>query len=254
MPSAILLAPRSSAGSGAGGSRSRRGAEHEPQEKKQRREDKPDEEMAQAGGAAESSGRQGGGGRRAGKKKLTKAQTENRGLWSLVLKALLQLQQDQRTLASAVLYVYTVKTESDEIVKMQEQGRAYADLCKDQPDHGQGPPHLFVFSALLTSLVERGAAVGQKNLGALQLMQTRWTEWELDERADAVRICRQAKAWDQAIRKIYIAFGMGFRDEDKKALLASLVQIGAVAKHGRAPAGGLERELGQWLSSFVEGG
>lgn len=92
--------------------------------------------MVQAGGA-EGSGRPGGGSRRACTKKLTKAQTENRGLWSLVLKALLQLQQDQRMLASAVLYVYTVKTDSDDILKMEEQGRAYPDLSKEQPDHGR---------------------------------------------------------------------------------------------------------------------
>lgn len=184
MPSAILLAPRSAARSGDGGSRFKRGAESEPQEKKHRTaggtENEPDTEMVQAG--AEGNGQRGGGKKRAGKKKLTKAQTENRGLWSLVLKSLLQLQQDQRTLASAVLYVYTVKTDSVEIVKMQEQGRAYTDLSKDQPEHGQGPPHLFVFSALLVSLIERGTAVGQRNLGILQTMQARWKEWELDER------------------------------------------------------------------------
>lgn len=71
--------------------------------------------------------------------------------------------------------------------------------------------------------------------------------------ADAVRIFRQAMAWDQAVCNINIAFGMGFQEEDKQALLSSLVQIVAVAKHGRPPAGGLERELGAWRAEFVGG-
>lgn len=83
------------------------------------------------------------------------------------------------------------------------------------------------------SLVERGAAVGQKNLSTLQLMQAPWAEWELGESADAVHICRQSKAWGQAIRRIYIAFGMGFRDEDEGALgVVGAGRRGGEAWHG----------------------
>lgn len=69
-------------------------------------------------------------------------------------------------------------------------------------------------------------------------------------RGDIVKGPTQARAWDQDIRKIYLAFGMGMATTEIKSVLNELHQIGGVLKRGRAPAGGLEREVTACLAVF----
>ena len=253
MPAAMLLPPSAAASSSNGGN-GKRGAE-EPRgavEKQQRRTKKKDETEYTEGEEGTNKGKDKDKEKTARGKKLTKAQQENKQLWSVVLKAVLSLQQDQRSTNAVILYTLIVETASPEIEKMVEQGKAYGQLCQDQPKHQQGPPHLFVFAGLLVALQARQDSIGLKNSNLIKSMVEKWEAWELDDRADSVRLCRQAKCWDQNYRKIYLAFGNGYTDEETKGLLNGMQQSGAVLKHGRAPAGALERELSQWLSAFAD--
>lgn len=242
----MLLPPCSSAS----GSTGKRGAD-EPKGAvvKLLRRKKQDEKQEDDNKESENKGKDKNS---SGGKKLTKAQAENKQLWSTIIKAILGLQQEQRSINSVILYTLIVDSSNPEVCKMIEQGKAYGQLCQEQPRHQQGPPHLFVFAGLLVGLQERKESIGIKNLNIISSMIEKWQGWDLDDKADSIRLCRQAKCWDPKNRKIFLAYGNGFTEEEQRGVVNALTQCGAILKHGRAPTGALERELSQWLSAFTD--
>ena len=51
--------------------------------------------------------------------------------------------------------------------------------------------------------------------------------------------------------KLFLVFGLSFKKAEQKCIMESLIQTGAIRKHGRPPPGNLERELGQWLQFMM---
>ncbi len=153
---------------------------------------------------------------------------------------------------TAILEIFIIKTDSNEMKAMQEQGRLYAAMCKENKNHDRGPPHLFIFGGLLAALVERKETVGARTAEALVKHQTEWAELELGDRADQMRVCRSETCYKSEFKKLIICPGPFMDLKFRKAFKDALIQTGADYKMGRAPAGGLERDLQGWLTTFLE--
>ena len=99
-------------------------------------------------------GEKGKGGKKPPKKNRKKKQASQEARLILMAKAALQIQQEQRSLISAVYNIFTVKSDSPEANKMKEQRKAYSETAKENPKHDNGPPHFYQFLGLLTALKE----------------------------------------------------------------------------------------------------
>jgi hypothetical protein len=148
--------------------------------------------------------------------------------------------------------VFTVKTDSKETEAMKEQGKIYNDMVKDDPQHSNGPPHTYQFMALITALKNRGESTGAKNHTTLISIAAKFEAWGLEQRAEAVKVCRLARAYDQKIKKLFVVLGTEFTPEEQKCIWDALTQTGAVRKYGRPPPGAMERELSQWIKDLLE--
>jgi hypothetical protein len=146
--------------------------------------------------------------------------------------------------------VFTVKTDSKETEAMKEQGKIY--MVKDDPQHSNGPPHTYQFMALITALKNRGESTGAKNHTTLISIAGKFEAWGLEQRAEAVKVCRLARAYDQKIKKLFVVLGTEFTPEEQKCIWDALTQTGAVRKYGRPPPGAMERELSQWIKDLLE--
>ncbi len=145
--------------------------------------------------AAKEGGRGGRRGARQQHQHKNKKQVKNdKALLTMILKAVLQLQQEARTLSGAIYNVFTVKTDSSESKAMKEQGVAYSEMAKDNPQHESGPPHTYQLMAMIVALRDRGESTGARNQSMLKDIAEKYTNMNLDERADAVRVCRLARA------------------------------------------------------------
>lgn len=146
-------------------------------------------------------------------------------------------------LMAGKIRVFTVKSDSQEVNRMKEQGKAYNEMVKVNPRHKNGPPHIYQFMGLLTALKERGVAAGAKNHKLISSMTRKYEEMGLAERSSAIKLRRIAKAHDQGIKRLLLVFGDTFKNDEQKAVTEALAQTGAIRRYGRPPAGERDRAV-----------
>ena len=182
---------------------------------------------------------------------LAKLSPGLRALLSAMLKSSLSLQQRQRSLEGVIFDVVVVKTETKFVDMMQEQGRAFAHKVEENRGKDEreevGPPHLFVFAALLAGLLEDEAKIGQANKDLIESYQSKFEIMDLQEGADQILYCRLERCYKQEFKKVVLSIE---RSGVRSAVLSALTQLGGSRKQGRAPRGAQERDLEVWLQSL----
>ena len=186
------------------------------------------------------------------KKHLSKPMLNQSALFSVLLKAMLQMQQAQRTMHSAIYDTFILEADSPEAKAMAAEGRKYNQLAQsDDPEEKAittTPPHLFVFTALVQSLIARGESVGQKNLSDLQQQEQAFEALDETDKLEVIRVCRVDRTYHSTTKRLTLQVE---RSPCRGPLIQCLKQTSAIHKQGRAPASGLERDLQQWLQAFL---
>ena len=155
-----------------------------------------------------------------------------------MVKAYLQLAQRVRMLVAAVMITFRMKAGNAEVVKMVKALQDYASDAKAKgKDHDMGPPHLYLWLALIEALIERGDQVGQKNLATLKQYDEVLADISMDDLADQVPYVRLSKMYKKEFKRLEFHVTDG---KVKKLVQDSLTSIGAVRLHGAAPPTGLE--------------
>eukprot|EP00971_Amphidinium_carterae_P144327 2860313-Amphidinium_carterae.1 len=163
-------------------------------------------------------------------------------------KMQLQTSQNLRLVMSVVFETFVLKANSPEAEAMAEEGRKYGEQTRGKPGHALGPPHVWLFGALLKALQQRGDAVGAVNATAVKQLAERYALLTLGAKAELVKACRMQKTFDKECRRLLLALSPGVAEQQQ--LLAALAQTGAVHKLGRAPEGEMERSLQRAVESM----
>lgn len=90
--------------------------------------------------------------------------------------------------------------------------------------------------------------VGQADAEVLAQGLAEWSSPSTDERCEHARFCRQVPTYDREMARLVFVMG---RLPFRAAVLWGLAQLGGIHKHGRAPAGRLEREAQSWLETMM---
>ena len=164
-------------------------------------------------------------------------------LLTAMVKLQLQTCQNLREVQSVVLDVYIIKASDPVIKAATEQGQLYADQTRGKKGHTLGPPTPWIFGAILTDLAGRDG-VGAKNQQDLKAYLEQGEGMELHDKIEAVPVARITKLYDQEMRRVILSIRAV---EVRRMLNSSMKQLGADHKLGKAPPGGLERLLQEWL-------
>ena len=187
------------------------------------------------------------------KKKCGNIQGENKKLKQLMLKAILRGEQRGRDMESCLFDTLTGRSDAAEVMAMSEQNTNYGAAVKESgKGHDHGPPFIWTYGGLLTSLCQQGEKIGQANAVAMRAILNEYQDLSVQEKCDRIKFCRVSKMFDQQQKRITLCFPMGVADKQRGPVLASLVQLGWQRKQGRAPPTHLERELQAWLDVLLE--
>ena len=171
----------------------------------------------------------------------------------LLLKAACQLFQRLRQLEAVVLTVLTMDSTHPFIGHIEGIQRGYGAACRrDGKGHSHGGPAPHNYIRMITYLMTEAVNdIGRANRDYIQTFYEPISknEVEMDEIADVARVVRVTRCYkdptaEVEIRKILLAIT---NDELQKTLTSALVMMGAKRRHGSAPRGDLERELGKLI-------
>ena len=188
-----------------------------------------------------------GGGK---KKKPARKQNWTDDQWSMVqvlMKVVMQMMQGMREVSGILFDVFLLPADSPLCALCTQQGKRYA-RATEGAGHGLGPPHIYVFAAVLTFLAEGDTAtdVERQNLA-------NWSQLSVEARCELVKLCKVAKLYDPSQRRAVLAFGPGPEAAALRGrVLEKLKQEkGYQFKLGKPPPGNLERQVGQFLDQIV---
>ena len=115
-----------------------------------------------------------------------------------------------------------------------------------------GSPHVYAFQGFLDGLTRNhGSEIGSKNLKVLQEWQTKLTDMSWQEVAEVVKVFKLSKVYDKEQRRITLCLTPDCQEE-RKAVVGSLGQLGWTRKHGKAPPSHMERELQGFLDELLK--
>jgi hypothetical protein len=184
-----------------------------------------------------------------------------------MLKAILRCFQDGRDVQGILFDTALGEGTLDELIAGQEQSTAYNEATHGVPNHGQGPPHLFVAGGVVASLqeqIEEKAKTDKTSAGQL-------TEWAtklktlsevmesstIEQKGRMIRFFKISKAYKKRgeTQKLRLTMSWGPDPHSQEARLLLLEVLKTFSnmdfKVGRPPAGGLERDIQAWLEVFV---
>ena len=165
---------------------------------------------------------------------------DQKKLITLMMKQILQSQQQNREFASILFDVFLVPSASPIAVAASRQGQQYAKAVA-APGHGLGSPHLCIFGSVLNAL-----ETDKKNFTVYESMTP-------EMRGETIKLCKMVSTFKETHKKLVLSWGVG---EHSQALRRDVVsKMGALEgwtmKQGKAPAGHMERELSKWLADMV---
>ena len=180
-------------------------------------------------------------------KKEQLAHVKTAKILKAIVKALLRNTQDTRDVASCCIDVLIGPAEDQIFEQMANQTREYAKLDKPGKE-AIGSPHLLAFVGLVAATLAKGPVViGQPAHAALTEYSERVKTMTPAQLNEHVRLCKQARCYNSAQKKIYLEVG---RCPGRAELLAAVVAAGFAKKGGRAPPSHLERDLIDWLQQL----
>ena len=138
--------------------------------------------------------------------------------------------------------------ESDIFKGIKEATQKYDRAVRStEKGHSLGPPNIYAYLEVVKKLML--ADVGGLNKGEMETFFPEDSAAEVPELAGRVRVFRMAKCFDKSKNKLIMAFhSCGSR---RSVLRESLMQQGLVWMVGKAPAGGLEDEMEEFLSTIA---
>lgn len=184
-----------------------------------------------------------------GDKKGLKIDGGTRKLIGLMIKMILSLAQGRRDTEGAVFDTLLGESGLPEVATMEEQCTVYQK--KAVKGHSLGPPHIWVFGALLAVVVKRCEAVAAANLEVLKEFLQTYESADVETKADPVRFCRVSKFYNHWQKRIILCLAREC-GQFRKALMGALVEAKFVRRQGRAPATLMERELQEWLERLLK--
>ena len=171
-------------------------------------------------------------------------------LMCLMVKQLLRSAQVGRELWGAMFDTVVVKNDTPEPMAMSEQTGSYAKLVQEEGrGHKRGPPYIWAWAGLISSLDKRGQVVGAMTAKKLKEYMTELEGMDIEQRCEAVKFCRLDKMYNQELRRITFCCSNG---EARAAVLKAFDEVGAERKQGKAPASYMERELQEWVEALIE--
>ena len=200
-----------------------------------------------------------GGGRAAGssnseeKKQIAEIFKENKGMFSTLLKQVLQLAQQNRDVMQVVFDVFLVPAEEPPAEKATRQNALiFKKIQKMGKGHGLCQPHVYTMAGILEGM-EISYSKNEVKVKEVQDLIEMWKNMATEEKYDTVKFCRVVRCYDAAKKKVVLSWGPSTKGQEMRSVfIALLTGLPLVeAKHGRPPAGHLERELGAWLKALV---
>ena len=158
----------------------------------------------------------------------------------VVCKVAFWTAQSCRDLEPATMDVLRMPSDHLAVARMKLAETGYA-----AEGHSLGPPHIHVYLGHLEVLAEQ--EVGAANKGLIKAMIQKLNALEASDLVFEVRCAGLKKCFsDKVVKVVLVITDLQFR----KALVNSLVQVGADNRTGRAPPSGLEQALQRLLDSF----
>ena len=112
--------------------------------------------------------------------------------------------------------VFLVPADTPFAALASKQGKRYA-LASQTLGHGLGPPHAYVFGALVSwiSQLDSATSVDTQNWKQYQTLS-------MDEKSELKKMCRVAKLFDPKMKKLVMCFGAG---PEARALRSRLLLV-----------------------------
>ena len=172
----------------------------------------------------------------------------------------LSLCQESRVAMGILLDVWVIPTAASLHQKLRETGRVYARKAEELGrNHTLGPPHVWMFGALLNYLKECTDVRTQTRKALTEIAQA-YETWDTALTCQIVRMVRITKCFKSESKKLWISLGeVGMQVESKMShsLRLTLIRaMGDIPNHrrtqGKAPAGYTEQQLSEFLGRLSE--
>jgi hypothetical protein len=172
---------------------------------------------------------------------------DQKKLMIILMKQVLQTQQQSRELCSILLDPFLCPAEAMICIEADKQGKRYAKAVAS-PGHGLQAPHLYIFGAVLAAIAKLSCATEEEK-NCFQIYE----KLTLVQRGEVIKVCKLAKVYRETHKKLVFAWGVGPQAQLLRTLVVQkLVSLeGWELKQGKAPAGHMEREISSWLSEML---
>ena len=178
------------------------------------------------------------------KKPRIQEEKKYQDITALIARSVLVQDMTLRELVGGVMHTFVIEKDHSVTTAMKQAGDSYYTKTKGKKpeEHQLGPPHIHVCQAMLQALAATPDTAGQHSK-----LKEMWDSiFNTRETACAtVRICKLMKAFKSTDMKIAIYI----RHTEEASLVKALVKAGAKLQEGRAPAGGLARDIQKWLDT-----
>jgi hypothetical protein len=223
------------------------------------------EENSQAPSQGPAKARKGDQAKSEAKEKKEKPKTDKHMsvLMTLVLKSILRNFQDGRDLQAVVFDTGVAEASLPELEAASAEATGYNEQTLGNKGHGLGPPHPYILGGLVDSLMEQlklKAAIEasfREMAQRMELLAQHLEASSIEAKCEMCRFfkltkCYKTRGETQKMR-ITMAWGVDQKSQDARALIkAALTQLSLVEfKMGRPPPGAMERELQEWLETFL---
>ena len=181
----------------------------------------------------------------------------------VILKSVMRCFQDGRDLQSVVFDTGLAEATLNEVEAGLEESTSYNDQTHGVSGHGKGPPHLYVLGGFVDSLREQIQEKSRTDLTCKEPAEKLQSMCDYLEAATLLgkarfcpffklTRCYKKKGETQKMR-ITMSFGPSTEAQQARTLLIAVLELHSKVefKVGRPPAGGLEREVQQWLETFL---
>jgi hypothetical protein len=173
--------------------------------------------------------------------KYIPSQTDNLNIHKILLKGFLQNSQQIRDLQATTTLFFKMAKNSKTYEAMRSAGALYDKSVKEKgKTHGLGPPCIYTYPALLSTVAGEELSVGGLSTKALKSYLEDYNKCDVKEKCDHIGTCSLKKIKDKESVILTIALGSTTPLDTVKTILKSLHAVGALHIEGRPPPSGLE--------------
>ena len=188
-------------------------------------------------------------------KKETPLDKETKKLMTVLMKQVLHNTQQIREVEGALFDTMLGPSDSPLVLGMGEQGTNYQSAVKEAgKGHGLGPPHIYVFAGLISSLTKSNPAeVGEENHSQLVQSLKHLDTIDLHAKCELVQLCRLNNTHIKEIKRITLCFAPNtLAQQLRTVVVQSMMRLKWEVKEGKAPPSFMERELQEWLKVVLK--